>query len=190
MPLPDSPGRKPLHHRNVDFRGFERDDGLFEVDAHLVDRRSYAIQPPAGERMVPAGEPIHDLWLRIVVTGDLEVREIVTASDTVPYSACHGGAAALQALVGARIAAGWTRRVKEALGGPRACTHLMELLLAIGTAAYQTVARVRLQRFDAPGRDGRPAKIDSCFAYASDGPLVRKLWPQHAPAASGADPSR
>jgi hypothetical protein len=27
--------------------------------------------------------------------------------------------------------------------------------------------------------NGRPTKIDSCFAYGSDKEIVAKLWPEH-----------
>ena len=179
MPLPASPNRKALHDRVVHFQGYERADGLFEIDAHLVDRKSYPLDIPGEERVLPPGEPVHDFWLRVVVTRDLEVREIVTASDAVPHAECHGGGAALASLVGQRIAAGWTERVKRAVGGRQSCTHLMELLVTLGTAAFQTIARVRLARFDEAGKDGRPARIDSCYALAAGSPVVLRLWPAH-----------
>jgi hypothetical protein len=152
---------------------------LFEVDGHLIDRKTHPLRPPGGDRTVAPGEPIHDLWVRVVFTGDLEVRDIVTASDAVPYPMCQGGGATLRDLVGTRIAPGWTQHVKQAVAGARSCTHLMELLLTLGTAAYQTITHIRLTQADDERNDVRPAKIDSCFAYASNGPIVLARWPQH-----------
>jgi hypothetical protein len=82
-------------------------------------------------------------------------------------------------MVGDRISAGWSRRVKQKLGGRASCTHLMELLLPMATAAYQTIAPVRLNRPERLGLDGRPVRLDSCLAYAGDGEVARQRWPEH-----------
>jgi hypothetical protein len=54
----------------------------------------------------------------------------------------------------------------------------MELLMPIATAAYQTLSPLRLAKPTELGSNGQPLKIDSCYAYASDSPVVRQLWPQ------------
>jgi hypothetical protein len=68
--------------------------------------------------------------------------------------------------------------VKSRLGGAQGCTHLMELLLPLATAAYQTIQPVRLRRPDALDAGGRPMKIDSCYAYAGHRDVVARRWPQ------------
>lgn len=37
MPLSSSPRCKELHHRQIDLRAFERDDGLYDVEGQVVD---------------------------------------------------------------------------------------------------------------------------------------------------------
>ena len=37
MPLSDATGRREIHHRVVDMRAYVRDDGLYDIEAHLVD---------------------------------------------------------------------------------------------------------------------------------------------------------
>ena len=82
-------------------------------------------------------------------------------------------------MVGERIAHGWTSKVKERLGGKASCTHLMEMLIPLATAAYQTLTSTRLKRPESVDANGRPRKIDSCYAYASDREIVHRLWPMH-----------
>ena len=55
----------------------------------------------------------------------------------------------MRVIVGERIRGGWSMMVKAKLGGAAGCTHLMELLIPMATAAYQTLSSVRLAR---PGR--------------------------------------
>lgn len=181
MPLPDSPGRTELHLRRIEMRGFRRDDGLFEIEGRVTDTKSHPLPLP-DRAEVPAGEPIHDMWVRLVLDEDLVVRDIVAASDVTPYAECAGADAAMTSLVGARIRAGWAMLVKERLGGAKGCTHLMELLLPMATCAYQTVAPMRMSRPAILDARGEPVKIDSCFAYARHRGLVKKRWPTfHVP---------
>ena len=54
----------------------------------------------------------------------------------------------------------------------------MELLLPMATAAFQTLAPVRLSRPPKLDAQGRPLKIDSCYAYAATREVVQRLWPK------------
>ena len=67
--------------------------------------------------------------------------------------------------------------MKELLGGAQGCTHLAELLGSVATTAFQTLSPVRLARPEVRN-GGAPVKIDSCYAYASTGELVRRRWPE------------
>ena len=80
-------------------------------------------------------------------------------------------------VVGDRIGAGWRARVKDKLGGTEGCTHLMEMLGAMGTAAFQTLYPFLARRAAGKPVTRRPALIDSCHAYASDGEIVKQTWP-------------
>ena len=105
MPLPPnefSASRKELHLRQIEMRGFERDDGLFDIEGRVNDRKPRAFKSPAGERHVGAGEFIHDMWLRITVDRDLVVQSINSATDASPYPVCQRGNVNLDRIVGLR----------------------------------------------------------------------------------------
>jgi len=175
MPLPTSPSRTELHVRTLEMHGYQRDDGLFEVEGHLVDRKAKPLVIDGRE--ITPGAPIHDMWVRLVVDDELVVRDVIAVSDVTPYAACKEATDAMRLVVGERIAHGWTTMVKERLGGKIGCTHLMEMLLPLATAAYQTLSHVRVGRPDKLNREGRPVKIDSCYAYASEREIVKRRWP-------------
>lgn len=168
--------REELHFRRIDMRGFRRSDGLYEVEGRVTDRKPFDI-PIAGEkRIVPAHEPIHDMGVVLVFDQDLLVHEVRTFTDAAPYAECPQGGGTLQALKGLRIAKGWSREVSSRLRGARSCTHLMEILIPLGTAAFQSLTLERMSMPEPLDETGRPVKIDSCYAYRSEGELVMRRW--------------
>ncbi len=178
MPLPPSGPREELHIRQIEMRGYRRPDGLYEIDGRVNDRKTFPFISLTGEAEVAPGGFIHDMWLRLVVDEDLGVHDVYAATDASPHGVCREAPAAMKAIIGARIAGGWAREVKKRLGGTVACTHLMELLIPLGTAAYQTLSHVRRAK-EQRDPTGRPYMLDSCYAYATDRDVVLQRWPDY-----------
>ena len=139
MPLSQPVARREVHHRLIDMQAYAREDGLYDVEAHLVDTKPFEFVRVSSPRPVPAGEALHDLWIRMTVDGDYTVRAIEAASDITPYGICKEAESTLSVLVGERLVRGWSAKVKERLRGAASCTHLMELLMPMATTAYQTL---------------------------------------------------
>ena len=178
MPLPETPNRTEIHHRRIEMRGYRRDDGLYEIDGRVTDVKTQPMRRLDGGREFPAGLPIHDMWVRLVVDETLVVRDILAVTDASPYDVCREAVAPMRAIVGEQIKAGWASMVKAKLGGAKGCTHLMEILIPLATTAYQTLTSVRLQQPEAVDASGRPRRIDSCYAYAKERVVVKQLWPK------------
>lgn len=171
--------REPLHLRRIDFHGYRRSDGLFEVEARLTDRKTHDFEPPSGGRHVAAGETIHDHGIRVVFGDDMVIRAISTAIRAYPYQECPGGADTLQSLVGLRIGAGWNGELRKRLPSGDTCTHLREMMVPLASAAFQLIYSVRTSNVGEANAEGRPRKIDSCYAYGAGRELVRMNWPQY-----------
>jgi len=179
MPLSPSVNRKPMHTRRVECRGYLRDDGLWDIEGHLVDTKPYDIPGhDRGSGQIAAGEPLHEMWIRLTVDTDLVVQDVEACTDHGPYSICPNITDNFKALKGLAIKGGWTQKTRELLGGTKGCTHLVELLGPVATTAFQTVYPARAKRDDAKPLTTRPGLIDSCHAYAADGPIVMRRWPQ------------
>jgi hypothetical protein len=178
MPLPPSTPRDELHLRRIELRGYRRHDGLYDIEARIVDTKTNEIKLLDG-RPLPSGQALHDMSIRMVVDEALTVIDIVASTDASPFGICRHATDTLQSMKGLRIAHGWSQAVRERLSGRQSCTHLAELLGPLATVAYQTLAPVRNARPPAVDAKGRPLKIDSCYAYASDREVVRRLWPEH-----------
>ncbi|HVC12202.1 MAG TPA: DUF2889 domain-containing protein, partial [Burkholderiales bacterium] len=138
MSLSSPAPRQHLHTRTIRCEGFQRDDGLFDIEAHIIDTKTYAVDEPYRGRR-EAGQHMHDMQLRLTVDRQMTVRDIEVATNEAPYDPCFTVAPAYKALVGAKIGGGWRRAVNEAVGGTRGCTHLRELLMPAATVAFQTI---------------------------------------------------
>jgi hypothetical protein len=186
MPLSAPALRELLHTRQIECQGFRRTDGLWDIEAHMTDRKSYSF--PSDERgEVVAGTPIHDMWVRVTLDDSFLIQAIEAVTDSSPYRLCPAITPNFQRLVGLRIGPGFTRKVKELVGGVEGCTHLVELMGPLGTTAFQTIfsAKHRAQRERAEGSESvpeqprkRPRLIDTCHALASDSPVTKRSWPE------------
>jgi len=170
--------RQEMHFRRIDMRGYRRSDGLYEVEGRVTDRKAEDFTPASGGRPVPAGEPVHDMGVRLVYDDRMVVHDVQTFTRAAPYPVCPEAGRALQSIKGLRMTGGWGREVRARLGGARGCTHLMELLMPLATTAFQTLGGTRAGQPERVDATGRPLKIDSCYAYAAGGELVRQRWPQ------------
>jgi hypothetical protein len=187
MPLPPSVPRDELHLRRIELRGYRRHDGLYDIEARIVDTKSSEITLLDG-RHLPSGAALHDMSIRMVVDEALTVVDIVASTDASPFGICKEATDSLQTMKGLRIAHGWSQAVRERLSGRKGCTHLTELLGPLATVAFQTLSQVRLAKPAAVDANGRPFKIDTCYAYASDREVVKRLWPTHYDGAGDRQP--
>lgn len=184
MPLSEASEREHLHSRRIECRGYQRKDGLWDIEGHLVDTKTYGWHSDyRGE--VAAGVPVHEMWLRLTIDEDFLIHAVEASSDHHPFHLCPSVVPAYDSLKGLRIGPGWRKDVRARVGGTKGCTHLVELLWPIATTAYQTIFPARERRARERGetkareRRGRPELIDSCKALASDSEVVKRYWPAY-----------
>ena len=185
MPLSPPSPRKPIHTRNVECFGYIREDGLWDIEGHMTDVKSYAFTNSHRGELKP-GEPVHNMWIRITVDDRLAIHNAEASTEHSPYAVCPAAADNYHKLIGLRIKSGWLNEVKERLGGTGGCTHLTELLGPMATTAFQTAWASRNKGREMVGlpkledrqpKDRRPALLNTCHAYASDSPVVKENWP-------------
>ena len=176
MPLSESADREPKHHRTINCRGYRRKDGLWDIEGHMTDIKSYPFTNSWRGEIIP-GEPLHEMWLRLTLDDKLTVHEIEAVTDNSPYPECPNFPERFQLLKGLRIAPGWTRKVRKELGGVNGCTHLVELLGPMATTAFQTIYSLIDMQQKKEDKSIRPPVINTCHALASDGAVVQRQWP-------------
>ena len=145
MPLSPSVERNHLHTRDIRIKGYERTDGLFDIEAHLTDTKSYGFDTDHHRHIAP-GEPLHGMWVRLTVDDRMLIVGAEACTDHGPYETCPGGAASYGRLVGLRIQPGFLKEANARMAGPAGCTHLREMLQEIATTALQTMWPAQARR--------------------------------------------
>lgn len=181
MPLSAAASRRPIHTRAITCQAFLRGDDLWDIEGRLTDTKTYGFPNKDRGRIAP-GEPVHDMSIRLTVDGDFHIRAVEAVTDAAPFTICPAITGAFQCLVGLSLGPGFNREVRRRLGGVAGCTHLVDLLGPMATTAHQAIWPFRQARPEdppgeaAPGR--RPRHLDTCHALASDGPVVKREWPE------------
>ena len=190
MPLPVTVPRQPIHRRTIDLNCYEREDGLWDIEAQLIDTKGYTFEN-AWRGTMPPGTPVHEMWLRLTVDDDFIIHDVAASTDHSPFEMCPAITGHYRRLIGAKIGPGWRKIVRSAVGGTEGCTHHTELLGPLATIVYQTIgpmlerkAREKRQQAADSGQETiapeqRMALLNTCHALAEDSPMVRDHWPEH-----------
>jgi hypothetical protein len=175
-PIPDLP-TAPLtavHRRSIMMDSYPLDDEHVTVVGRLTD-----VEP-----WVDSGhEVIHDMTLTVVVRlADLVITSAVADMGTFPHAECPFIAPAFAQLEGLSVRRGFTKELRQRLGGASGCAHLGELARAMGPAIVRTSAAWRHRQVmadlaSAAHADAGPAPLPlgTCHIWAPDGPGVRKM---------------
>lgn len=183
-PPPAATDRALKHRRQIDVQVFRRADDLWEVEARLVDTKTRDVPLASGVR--PAGMPIHEMLLRLVVDRHFNIVDAGSETTAMPYPGqCNEHHDAYRRLVGMNLMHGFRKALRQRVGGVLGCTHISELAQVLPTAVVQAFAGEVL---DTRGDGGQqPFQIDRCHALRADGEAVRLYYPRwHRPEADAA----
>ncbi|MGB7192590.1 MAG: DUF2889 domain-containing protein [Collimonas pratensis] len=180
MSLTPSISRRALKHtRAIHVEAFVRDDGLWELDAHLTDTKPFDLSLPSGK--LPAGAALHSLWLRLTLDRQFTIVEVEANSEAVPYQGyCTTINPAYETLVGLSLVKGFRHTLKERIGGALGCTHLTELAQILPTAALQAFGGEIDRSADPAAEQRKPPQLDRCHALRSEGAVVAQYYPKWA----------
>jgi hypothetical protein len=180
MPLPAATPREPIHTRQIECRGYRREDGLWDIEGHLTDTKTYSFSNEHRGEVKP-GEPIHQMWLRLTVDDTLTIQAVEAATDHSPFAVCPAIIPNFQRLKGLNIGKGFINKTRELLGGVEGCTHLVEMIGPVATTAFQTIFPYRNRMAAAAGKNNdssrKPRLLNTCHAFAENGEIAQRLWP-------------
>ena len=193
MALSPPTAREKLHIRRIEITGYRRTDDLYDIEAHLVDTKSYTFANEDRGTIHP-GTPLHEMLARMTLDENMLITAFEASTEYGPYTICPNAAPNFARLAGLRVGRGFIKAANERIGGVHGCTHLRELLGQMATTAFQTLYAVRQKRNAAPNAQSvneaasseRPVLLGTCMAYAPDSPVVQRTWPDFytgAPAA-------
>lgn len=178
MPFSKPVARDHIHTRAIQCSGYKRKDGLWDIDGYLTDTKTYTFDNLDRDG-IPAGEPIHHMLIRLTVNDDLIIQQAEASTEFSPYQICGKITGTFEQLKGLQIGPGWRRQINALMGGTAGCTHLRDLLIGpLAVTAYQTIMPMRKQSRPTDQKTRKPAIIGTCHAYAADGPIVQRQWPE------------
>lgn len=177
MSLSTPKSRKLIHQRSIRPDAYLREDGLWDIEAHLTDKKAYPF-PTLQRGILPEGELVHDIWLRLTLDTELVIQDAEAALLVTPFERCPKITENVKRLVGLKIKSGWTQDAKQRIGGVAGCSHLVELLRPMATTAIQAIYPYLIF-----AQDGRfpvnESLINSCYGFAADGDVIAVLSPEH-----------
>ena len=170
-PVPGLPSAPPaaVHRRSITMDSYPLDEEHVTVVGRLTD-----VEPWAG----PGHEVIHDMTLTLTVRlADLVITSAEAGMGSFPHAECPFIAPAFAQLEGLSVRRGFTKELRQRLGGVSGCAHLGELARAMGPAVVRTSAASRHRQAVAgdPAAGPAPLPLGSCHVWAADGPGVQKL---------------
>ena len=175
MPLSSPAARERLHLRRVSYEGYRRDDGLFDIEAHITDHKDRDYKLAMGTRSKDI--PVHNMWARVTIDRRFEVIDIEAVTDEMPYPGqCNRIGPEYKKLIGSNLLKGFRKSIADNMGGVKGCTHLSELLGYLPTAAVQTFAGIKNEADSVDGK--KPFQLDSCHALATNTETVRVYYPK------------
>lgn len=177
-PLPEmQKKRRKIHLRRIQCEGFQRDDGLIDIEGTLMDEKPFPTKLPG--RSLDANEAIHLMSICLTIDSQFLIHAVRTQTTHSPYPQCREVTSRYESLIGMRIEPGFTRQVKRMFRGTAGCSHMTELLPSIATTAYQIVwndPNYPDPKLNEPTGSG-PSPIDGCAALRRDGDVVKLYFP-------------
>lgn len=175
MPLPPPTAeRARLHVRNVKLEGFKRADGLWDIEARIVDTKDQDYPLSSGLRR--PGEAVHDMSVRVTIDAKMNILEAAACTDAAPYMGhCDTVPPDYSRIVGLNLFHGFRKAVKDLYGGTRGCAHVAELLMQLPTVALQTFASEILDNDDSKHK---PYQLERCHALVAHSEAVRRYYPR------------
>ncbi len=174
--------RRHMHLRTVQCDGYLRDDGLWDIEASIIDRKPFRYTEPVRGVREP-GTDVHHMAIRLTVGMDMVIRAIEVTMPATPYEHCGTAIPNYQGLVGRRIDGKWRATVRDIVGASKGCTHARELLFPMATTAFQTLYGWRDEAsksssVEPKDPNGKPYFIGGCVGWAEDGPVVARFYPK------------
>lgn len=180
MPLSEPSKRKKLHTRNIELNGYLREDGLFDIEAHMTDTKTYTIDNRWRNGIDP-GESLHEMRVRLTVDDSFNIKDVEATTENSPFEMCPNITESYKDLIGLNIGVGWRRAVNEKVKGKKGCTHISELMGPLATVSFQTMMGNIQKKGSAEGKKKhfKPMVLNSCHAWADDSEVVKMFFPEY-----------
>lgn len=174
---PSAGPRRSTHLRRITCEAFEREDGLLDIEALLIDTKPEPVRLVTGKKVEP-GEAIHQMRVRLTVDRERWIVDASAYSEERPYPECEGIEPAYRQLVGLRIEPGFNLQVKRLFRGEAGCTHISELIPVMASTVFQ-VLWTDTESSDLASPSAKSSPVGACHGLRLDGQVVRTHFPAY-----------
>jgi hypothetical protein len=170
--------KKKVFSRTIDITCYEDGQDSILVEGEIKDTRLCPYYLVTGEKKDPG--ILHNMKITMKVTGNtLTISDIHVDMLHYPREECIDANTNIQKLNGLSITKGFTKAVKDIIGGTKGCTHVANCILTMAPAAVQGFWANKAQKpvtkeFANKGSMSHYL-IDTCYVWRKDGPMIKKL---------------
>lgn len=169
--------RNLRHRRRVIGNGYQREDGLWDIEVMLTDKKTYSFNNQ-DRGYIAAGEALHDMAIRLTMTSRFEIVDIEAVISDSPYSICPVAVDNCHLLKGEFVKPGFNKKVIKVLGGGKGCRHISDMLAYAANVSFQTIShndsleesKLTLENLTYI----KDKFVDSCYAYRKDGEVYNR----------------
>jgi len=168
-----------IHTRSIKTQVFRRDDGLWEIEAYLLDTKGKDFHLASGVKK--QGEPIHEMKLWVLIDTQFNILDASSESLAVPYEgSCERINGDYKKLIGLNLVQGFRKSVHSLLSGIQGCSHITELCSVLPTTAIQAFAGevIKIRDHAEQNSEEMPFQLNRCHALRTDGEVVKKYHPK------------
>ena len=169
--------RSLRHRRRVIGNGYQREDGLWDIEVMLTDKKTYSFNNQ-DRGYIAAGEALHDMAIRLTMTSRFEIVDIEAVISDSPYSICPVAVDNCHLLKGEFVKPGFNKKVIKVLGGGKGCRHISDMLAYAANVSFQTISHNDSLEEDKLTLENltyiKDKFVDSCYAYRKDGEVYNR----------------
>jgi len=168
-----------VHSRTIMIATYPQEGDRVLVEGELVDDRLREYYLLSGEKHDPG--VLHRMIVRLLCEGPrLTILDAEAEMPDIPREECGEMSDTIRSIIGLSISAGFTMKLKSAMGGVKGCFHLLSLLNAMAPAAVQGYWANRARKpLTARGIGAKDVvkylPLNSCYVWREGGPLVKRI---------------
>ncbi len=171
--------RPGIHTRDITLATHPHTDSSIIVHGILKDQRRIRIFDVTGSPMEPGIIHHMEIFL-LIVSGPLRIEDAEADMIHVPMPECRTTLDTVEKLKGLEIRTGFSKNIRRIMGGKAGCTHLSQLVLAMGQEiVHGWLTQKRKAYSPAPKDfdtfDEKHFLIDSCRMWTKNGPKMKNL---------------
>jgi hypothetical protein len=168
-----------IHTRDIRLATYPHTDSKVVVHGVLKDERYIKIFDITGNVLDPG--IVHHLDVKFLIKADpLTIEDAQANMIKVPMPECAQTLDTIEKLKGLEIKSGFSKTIRDIMGGKKGCTHLCQLIITMSQEiVHGWLTHKKKDNSPVPNNiDSFPEKkfiIDSCRMWAGNGPKIKKL---------------